>query len=321
MRIWRVKIRQISMILLLLAFLSTGIFHPARAGTKYKKETFKCGKYNRVCYVYVPSSLDKEKKPPLLIVLHGGGGTWRGMVRLTGGKFDKLADKEGFIVVYPDAIDKHWNDGRGLENRKSNRENVDDVGFISKIIDLMAKQYNIDGTRVYATGISNGGMMSYRLALDLTGKIAAIAPVTASMGENISRTKTPSAPISALIMNGTKDPLVPYNGGEVHFGKTRHGMVISTQDTVKYFVKYNGCSSSPVTASLPDTNKLDKSSVKREIYSGGKNNTEVILYQVEGGGHTWPGGFQYLPASMIGVTNRDIDACGIIWEFFKRHKR
>jgi len=125
---------------------------------------------------------------PLVIVLHGGGGTGEDQVKLTEGGLNTLADKEGFIVVYPDGFDKHWNDGRSGEETgyRTQEENIDDVGFISSLISYFIKELNIDPKRVYVTGMSNGAMMSYRLACELTEKIAAVAPVAGNMPQNLS---------------------------------------------------------------------------------------------------------------------------------------
>ena len=289
----------------------------------YKKYNFKWGNINRKYFLYVPSNLDKKKPAPLLIVLHGGGGTARGMVRLTKKRFNRLADRDGFIAAYPDGIDKHWNDGREVLGYNTQRKNVDDLGFISRMIDRVSKDYNIDKKRIYATGMSNGGLMSYRLAMELSGKIAAIAPVTASLGEKLNKKSSPQKPVSVLILNGTHDPLMPYNGGNIGFKRQKRdiGKVISTRETVKVWVEHNGCKKDPKIIQLPDINKKDGCTVEKEVFSGGKNGAEVVLYTVHKGGHTWPQGTQYLPVGIIGRTNMDINACDVIWEFFKRHKR
>jgi polyhydroxybutyrate depolymerase len=154
----------------------------------------------RTYRIHIPTSYDKANPIPLLIVLHGGGGIGEGMVKLTQGGFNKLSDKEGFIVVYPDGIEKHWNDGRENVKYRAHREKIDDIGFISALIEHFEKQYNIDIKRVYATGISNGAMMSFRLGCELSEKMAAIAPVAGSMPENLPTRCSPSRSISVLII-------------------------------------------------------------------------------------------------------------------------
>jgi polyhydroxybutyrate depolymerase len=129
------------------------------------------GGLERIYRIHIPPSYDKARLSPLLIALHGGGGTGKKMEKLTLGGFNKLSDREGFIVVYPDGIEKHWNDGRENVSYRAHREKVDDVGFLSALIDALMKERNIDRNLVYVTGISNGAMMSFRLACELSQKI------------------------------------------------------------------------------------------------------------------------------------------------------
>jgi len=279
----------------------------------------------RTYRVHVPLSHDKTKPVPLVVALHGGGGTAEGMVKLTLDGFNKLSDQEGFVVVYPDGIGKNWNDGRSEEETKyrAHKEKVDDTGFISALIDYFIKVYDINPKSVYVTGISNGAIMSYRLACELSDKIAAIAPVDGNMSQNFLPKCSPSKPISVLVINNVKDPLVPWNGGDITgpFGLKKLGKVLSVSQTIEYWVKHNECSPSPSITEEPDKDPEDGTRVRREEYSGGKDGTEVILYAIEGGGHTWPGGYQYLPARIIGKTSKDIDANEVIWNFFKKHSR
>ena len=230
-----------------------------------------------------------------------------------------LSEREGFIVAYPDGIERRWNDGRGQQRYRAHRENIDDVGFILKLIDRLSEQFSIDRKRVYVTGISNGGLMSNRLANERADKIAAIAVVTASITTELASRFSPPQPIPVLIINGEADPLVPYEGGEIHFGKLALGTVTSTAETVRLWLKHNGCPAKPVVTSLPDVDPGDGTRVRREVYGSAESDAEVILYCIENGGHTWPGGQQYLPESRIGKTCRDINACVVIWNFFKSH--
>ncbi len=267
--------------------------------------------------VHVGVSCDRKMAAPLAIVLHGGGGTGEGMVKLTG--FNAVADKEGFIVVYPDGIDRHWNDGRGVGWYRAHTEDIDDVGFISTLIDELSRKLSVDTKRVYATGISNGGMMSYRLGCELSEKITAIAAVTASLAVNKVKEWSPSRPMPVLIIAGTADPLVPWEGGDIRLGGRTYGTVVSVPDTVKFWVEKNGCVARPVVRRLPDSEPNDGTSVRRETYSGCRSGAEVVLYAVEGGGHTWPGGLQYLPERVIGKTSKEFDASEVIWQFLKTH--
>jgi len=271
----------------------------------------------RTYLVHVGSACNAGTPAPLVIVLHGGGGTGAGMVKLTG--FNTVADRERFIVVYPDGVDRHWNDGRGVEWYRAHTQDIDDVGFISALIDELSGKLNIDSKRVYATGISNGGMMSYRLGCELSQRIAAIAAVTASIAVNKAKEWSPSRPMPVMIIAGTADPLVPWDGGDIRFGGRIYGTVLSMPDTVKFWVEKNGCSTRPVVRRLPDSDPTDGTTVRREVYSGCKGGAEVVLYAVEGGGHTWAGGLQYLQERIIGKTSREFGASEVIWQFFKQH--
>lgn len=274
----------------------------------------------RTYLLHIPPSYDRTKSRPLVIVLHGGGGTGRRMERLTLGGFNRLADEECFIVVYPDGIERHWNDGRKEVSYRAHKEKIDDVGFILALIDHLERKLKIDRNRVYVTGISNGAMMSHRLALELSDKIAAIAPVAGTLPEALSKVK-PSNSVPVLIISNTEDPCVPWEGGIAHFRRLKVGRVLSTSDTVKFWVSHNHCSSSPIITWEPDEDPQDGTRVRREVYGEGMNGTEVILYAIEGGGHTWPGGYQYLPERIIGKTSKDINANEVIWNFFKKHAR
>jgi polyhydroxybutyrate depolymerase len=241
------------------------------------------------------------------------------MEELTLGGFNRLSDKEGFIVVYPDGIEKHWNDGRENVSYRAHQEKIDDVGFLSALIDHLDKERDIDKRRVYVTGISNGAMMSFRLACELSEKITAIAPVSGAMPKDL--VCSPSRSVSVLVISNKEDPMVPWEGGEIRLGRQRFGGVLSVDESVRLWVHHNQCSSSPVNTLEPDRDPKDGTRVRREEYGQGKGGTEVILYAIEGGGHTWPGGHQYLPAWIIGKTSRDIDANEVIWDFFKKHAR
>ena len=266
--------------------------------------------------IHLPGSFGTKRSRALVIALHGGYGQASGMQALTG--LSDVSDREGFLVAYPDGIDRHWNDGR-----ETIRNDVDDVAFISALIDRLIAQYRIDPKRIYATGISNGGFFSLRLACDLPEKIAAVACVAASMSETKSTQCHPSDPVSVLFIDGTADPIVPYGGGEVrHRGRMGFGgRILSAPDSAAWWAEKNGCVKIPKTESLPDRDPRDGTTITRTTYAGGRSGTEVQLLAIRNGGHTWPGGSQYLPAFLIGRTSRDIKASETIWNFFKDRSR
>jgi polyhydroxybutyrate depolymerase len=300
------------------------ISFPAPGGSDQRSSIVHDG-LERTFHIHIPSSYSKSVSLPLLIALHGRGGNGESMILVTRKGFDNMADRDGFIVVYPDGIEMNWNDGRMDEeaNDRAHRENINDTGFISALIDTLIKDYNIDPKRVYITGISNGAIMSYRLACELSDKITAIAPVDGSIPNMLLHECSPTMPVSVLAINNVNDPLIPYEGGEIfgHFHIVKLGMVLSVKESIMFWVNQNKCLAAPIIAEEPDRDPKDGTRVTRTDYGGGIKGTEVILYSVDGGGHTWPGGFQYLPVWLIGKTSRDIDANEVIWDFFKKHSR
>jgi polyhydroxybutyrate depolymerase len=274
----------------------------------------------RTYLIHLPSS-DFHKHLPIVFMLHGGKGDGSSVIKLTRGEFNRLSDQKGFIVVYPDCLGTQWNDGRNEIPVKGKRTKdlPDDTGFISALIDELIIKYNADPERIYSTGISNGAMMSYRLGCELSDKIAAIAPVAGNIPVNLIPRFKPGKPVAVLAINGDEDPLVPIEGGEVTgpFGKKKLGKVISAHESVMYWTRNNGCSSSAIITES-DPNPEDGTSIRKEVYPNKSNGKEVILYIIRGGGHTWPGGLQYLGKWVIGRTSKDLDATSIIWEFFEK---
>jgi polyhydroxybutyrate depolymerase len=271
----------------------------------------------RTYLLHVPGNLPTDRPVPLVFVFHGGGGDGAGIERMT--RFSDLADREGFIVVYPDGLWKNWNDGRAPNVSRAHRENVDDIGFVSALIDAVSMDYRIDPKRIFATGISNGGIFSHYLGANLSSRIAAIAPVSGGIAEPFSDRFKPENPVSVFIIQGTDDPLVPFHGGGIVRG--RRGRIIDTDEAVRLWTQRDGCKPEPRAGTLPDADRRDRCTVKWYSWSRGRENTEVKLFVIQGGGHTWPGGAQYLPALIVGRVCRDFNATEAIWEFFKNHPR
>lgn len=299
----------------------TALLHGAEASPRERlrsvPRTIEVAGLKRTLRLYVPSRLKESKPCPLLFVFHGGGGNGAGVERLT--RFSPLAEREGFIVVYPDGMYKTWNDGRASEVSRAHREQIDDVSFVAAMIDALAGEYSIDAKRIFATGISNGGIFSHYLAAHLSSRIAAIAPVIGGIADPFHRRFKPEQPVSVLILQGTEDPLTPYHGGEI--AKGRRGRIIDTVEAARMWAERNGCSATPGTGRLPNRDPRDGCTVTWTTWSPCREGSEVTLYSLEGAGHTWPGGTQYLPQFVVGSVCREFDATERVWEFFKRHPK
>ncbi|MCA9887756.1 MAG: esterase [Anaerolineae bacterium] len=262
---------------------------------------------DRSYLAYVPDTLP-EAPVPVLIGLHGGGGHAQQFMESTG--FNDIADARGFIVIYPDGIDRTWNDGRdGPDPNVQARLLIDDVGFIEMVLDDVAANYHIDPERVYATGISNGGHMSFRLACDISDRIAGIAPVAALVPANI--TCEPPNPVAVLLMNGTEDPLVPWEGGTLLGDR---GEDLSTWESMALWAGINGCSQDISTEILPNRVLRDLTVTQVHTYQG--CDAPTVLYEVGNGGHTWPGEEDGLPRLIVGNTSMDFEASEVIADFF-----
>jgi len=277
-----------------------------------KAESTVVGARTRRYLIHLPEMSKNNKPLPLVLIFHGGGSDPEGTVRYT--RFDSLADREGFIAAYPEGTLKQWNDGRLMAPMS------DDVGFVRTLVEDLKKKYKIDPKRIYATGISNGAMMSQRLACEMSDIFAAVASVAGTLPDDLSSRCKPTRPISVLLMHGTDDPLVPYNGGSITLGsRAIGGKVWSAKDTLDFWSKHDRCSEKAKTTLLADADSNDGTRISRESYSACSADTAVELLTVTGGGHTWPGGIQYLPERFIGKTSKDIDGTTVIWQFFKGH--
>lgn len=280
------------------------------AGT-VRQETILVGSMERTFLAYIPRG--ELPSPALIIVLHGSLGSGAKMREMSAFQFDALAEREGCIVVYPDGYHRHWNDCRTVPRDDAHTENIDDVGFMSALIDTCRARWHCDPGRVYAAGLSNGGHMCFRLAAEIPQKIAGICAMGASMPEpGSSRCPAPAPGMPVVIMNGTQDPINPYAGGMVKLFIISKGMVLSSLDSALAWLKPEDRGRTPVKELLPDIDTDDGTTVERATWPG----SAVWLYTVRNGGHTIPGGEQYLPAFLVGRTCRDMDAAREAWRCF-----
>jgi polyhydroxybutyrate depolymerase len=265
------------------------------------------GGVNRTYDLHVPASLDRSQPAPLLIELHGGGGNASGMERLTG--FFGIADTNGFVVVAPNALNKSWSDGRVATDTQSG---ADDIAFMNALIDQVSTQVSIDPSRVYATGMSNGAIMSGRLACELSDRIAAVAQVSGTASVGIAATCNPGPPVPVLEIHGTDDPLVPYGGGTVAAMLGGRGEVIGVDQWASFWAANNSATEQPATTLGADTTI--------RTWRGATPASDVVFYRIDGAGHTWPDGMQYLPKFIIGSTTHTFDASEVIWQFLSAHR-
>jgi polyhydroxybutyrate depolymerase len=282
---------------------------PTPAAAQDLSASLESGGRTRTYLARVPAKSDSLDARPLVIVLHGGNGSGASIRTVTG--FDAVADANGFVVAYPDGYSNSWNDGRGTTDAEE--AGVDDVAFVSALIDDVAARTPIDLRRVYVTGISNGGMMSIRLACQLSNRIAAAAPVAANMPDLLTANCAPARAVPMMFVHGDLDPLLPRAGGVVPFGDG--SSVLSTDASVAFWNDRNGCSSTPASTTTIDP-AVDGTSIAYVRYAPCTGQAENRFYDVVGGGHTWPGGVQYLPVSSIGRTSADINAGQEMWQFF-----
>jgi polyhydroxybutyrate depolymerase len=225
------------------------------------------------------------------------------------------SDGAGFITVYPNGtgvagIFLTWNAG-GLHEKMAEGR-ADDVEFVGSLLDDLPTVVNVDPKRVYATGMSNGGMMCYRLAAELSDRIAAIAPVAGTMA--IAKAK-PNRPVPVMHFHGTADRIVPPHGPGS--GTPKFLTFKSVEETVGIWAKLNKCKEKPVVKRLEDKAD-DGTTVTKKTYASKEGGAEIVLIEVEGGGHTWPG--VEPPLRFIGKSTKDISANDMIWEFFQRHR-
>lgn len=275
--------------------------------------SLEAGDRTRSYLVHVPPSYDGKKPVPVVLVFHGGASNAQRMVRFCG--LNETADRHGFLAVYPSGTGRleralTWNGGNCCGYAMQN--NVDDVGFVRALLDDVGRAANVDPKRVYATGMSNGAIMAYRLASELSDRIAAVAPVSGPMGTETCR---PQRPVSVLHFHGTGDEFAPFAGGRG--SKSLSGTnFYSVEHSIRAWVKADDCPAVPKTDRLPDTAK-DGTRLTRTSYGPGREGAEVVLVTIEGGGHTWPG--RQPPLKFLGKATKSVSANELMWEFFEKH--
>lgn len=251
--------------------------------------------------IYVPAIYNATKPTPLVLNLHGY--TSNNQQQEFYGDFRPIADTANFIIVHPNGTfdtqsNQYWNVGFFPST-------IDDVGFLTTLIDSISNNYNIDSDRIYSTGMSNGGFMSYKLACE-TPRFAAVASVTGGFTNAMKNTCSPSKATPVMEIHGTADGTVPYTGSAIN---------LHVDSVVAYWVAFNNCITTATTTNIPNTNTTDGATAVHNMYAGGTNGATVEFFKIIGGGHTWPGA-----AFNTGVTCMDFSASKEIWRFFSQNK-
>ncbi len=204
--------------------------------------------------------------------------------------------------------------GQNPDGAKNKPEPADDVAFLNQMLDQLALKYSVDTHRIYATGLGDGGFMALRVGCSMADRVAAIAAVSSTLPKTMIC--LPSRPVPALFMDGTDDPIIPYNGGTFKPGRFH---VLSAEDSAKAWAKFDRCGEKPAQDKLPASEKGGKET-KTFTFSGCHDNAQVVLYSVKGAGNTWPGGEQYSSEKEVGKTSNDLNANEIIWSFLGTRK-
>jgi polyhydroxybutyrate depolymerase len=260
------------------------------------------GHYRSFHFYKPPSSTSGAS---LVFVMHGSGGDGKSMARRTG-KLEAIASKENFIAVYPDGYKRFWNECRKAATSQANIENVDEVAFFEAMIRYFKERYLINERNVFAVGSSGGGHMAYKLGLLAPRTFRAVTALIANLPDDANMDCAPAGvPLPVMIVNGTDDPVNPYNGGQVRAGNFNPGTVRSTDESFRYWANLAGYKGEPKKEVLPDTDPSDGRIIERYTFRQG-NKPEVVLLKVVGGKHDYP---------------NDIDVHVEAWEFFKRQIR
>jgi polyhydroxybutyrate depolymerase len=262
-----------------------------------QQRTLEVGGLSRTYRLFAPLSLDRSRPAPLVLMLHGVGNSAQSMVEAT--QFDRTADTAGFIVAYPEGVNQTWNAGYCCLGGASSAP--DDVAFLGRVIDDVQARHTVDPARVFAVGVSAGGMMAYRLGCELSGRVTGVGAVAGGMILDECR---PTRPVSVIEIHGTADPLVPYEGGHTAGGATQPSP--PTVALVERWAELNRCP-------MPSTTQTE-GPVRRATWGGCAEGSAVKLVTIEGGGHTW-----FAPG--LGTANGAVDATAEIWAFLSGPRR
>lgn len=304
-----VYVSTLAAIFLMLLFQLAQSARPAIPSNESHSGSLYIGGRTRTYFVHTPPGYNGSFPMPLVIVLHGGGGNAEGAEKMSG--MSTIADRNHFLVAYPNGtgiFKDHlltWN--VGVCCGYAMKHNVDDVAFLRALLDKLEHDYAVDPKRIYVTGMSNGGMMTYLAACTLSDRVAAISPVAGALDTPCH----PADPVSVIIFHGTDDAFVPFDGGvgPRQLGGPRDDKSVSY--AVDFWVRRDSCNPAPARSATPD--------LRTDEYSGCKDGTGVILNAVVGQNHAWPGGDQML--KMLPPPNPNVHASEMMWAFFAAHPK
>lgn len=280
--------------LLAFLFMSVPVFSQAKS--------FNHEKEKRRYIIYLPQAYHTkaDKNFPVVFNFHGGGMTMTEHMFYTG--MNETAEKNEFIVIYPQGIRQDWNVGFGM----SYKNGTNDVGFVDTLLNSLLKEYRIDKHRVYATGLSRGGFFSHRLAAELPERFSAIASIGAPLPDSVAVFHKNKIMVSVMTIHGTADSIVHYKGKEKSY--------FSAAETYQYWNKHNNIENSAEVTETIDNLKNDSTSViiRTKVHNG----ISGILVSINNGGHTWPGRHPFNIGFSLGATTQEIDINEILWKFF-----
>lgn len=294
-------------LLLFILFISSSL----HADTKLVYKFLMLGNQKRDWWEYVPVAC-ANKECPLVFAFHAGDTSADRLdddVKLT-----NVSEKNEFIVIFPNAVNKQWADGRS-----ETEGNTEDLNFIDKLIEEVRKLHKVDGNKIFAAGLSDGGLFAFKLACDRSEIIAAVAPVAANMASELVEKCKPTRPVPIINFVGTDDKFIPMNGGVVRgkLGFKKKGTVLSTNQTIAFWIKRNKCKEKPDVDKVRDQAKKDKTYAILEKYENCESGADIFRWIIGEGGHTWPSGAQ--KNKLLGKVSNEVNASEEIWNFFARH--
>lgn len=276
------------------------IFRPEPPPATDYTNTIDISGQDRPYHVHLPPGYNERREWPVVLMFHGLTQTVEGARVMS--QFDALADEENFIVVYPEGFLRAW------QTDDIDYLGVDDLAYLNAVLDEIEVDLSVDTRRIYSTGFSQGAHMQHRLACEMPDRIAAFGPVAGIMSAIQPGTCDPGRPIPMILINSVDDQRVPY--------ERRFNEMLGVPETIDFWVGHDNCNPEPVVEDLPDADPADGTTVSRHTYSGCDAGVEVVLYRIEGAGHTWAGGTPFDPRA-FGLTSTDINASRTLWEFFE----